>query len=262
MGWALMILALCAVLVWLYRLRQEQPWARTALAVGIALGLVLTAVRVGRSCRPPPAPHMDRAIEQALGQIAAEEFARLADGAPVVLVLPHGIVEGYASPAAESRTRAFLAGAEAAGLQIVAQMSPLAAYAEDLDDPTDPDALEEPIAILMDVGVDYRSVQYAIRNIPQARVIICLDGVPTYGVGRMPGLEDRMILGIDLYGIAPDWAHGLRRGQLSAVIAPRNEPGPASAARRPSRREIFDRHYLLVTNENVDTAMPEITGAK
>ena len=204
---------------------------------------------------------MDRATEQALGHIAAEEFARLADGAPAVLVLPYGIVEGYASPGAESRTRAFLAGAETAGLQIVAQLSPLAAYTEDLDDPTDPDALDEPIAILMDVGVDYRSVQYAIRNFPQARVIICLDGVPTYGVGRMPGLEDRMVLAVDMYGIAPDWAQGLRGGQLSAVIAPRSEPGPDPATRRPSRREIFDRQYLLVTNENVDAAMPEITGA-
>lgn len=259
MTWLWFIL-LAAGVLYTRTLQSEKPWARSLFYALVALTLVSAFIRIGAMRRAARLP-TDRAREQALGRVTAQLVADRSGPARVAVIIPLAVARGWPAAGAETRLRAFRAAAREAGLEIVAEISPLAHYESEYGEDFEYEDGVTPVELLLDVGVNYTALKYAAAQHPDVEVIVCIDGVPIYGVGRQPGLDSRRVIAVDVHRLAPEWVEGLRAGQFEAIIARRREPVPPPVARRPTARDIFDQHYIIVTAEHPEAARKAATGS-
>lgn len=225
----LVLLGLALIAVFVNREKDEEK-ARLAimgLTVAILVVAIMSILGVGKG---GGAAQFDTSVDRAVGEVSADRIAGVATGSRVVLIVdsrPH-------NPFAKSRADGFIERLAAHHKEVVGTQDPW---------PRDGDLN------LPEEGLSSWGIEQALRNFPEADVIVSLAGFPTHGFDEVVrDLQKVEFFAID-ENYLTDWVPYVRQGALKGLIVPPYDANWSDTSGTPE--EVFDRRYVFVNAQNL-----------
>lgn len=228
----LIILGVALAVVFFNRQKDEEK-ARLGIIGLTAAIIVLSFLRLIGVGGGGAAESFDLTTDGAMGEVFADRIAQAAKGKRVVIVADANTT----NPFAAARLEAFKNRLVANGQELLAIAS------------TRPQSILAPGETFPSEGLDARALEAALRENPEAEVLVSLAGFPMYnfaGVARQ--LERVEVFIFDEYAAA-EWQDSIAAGVVDGIALQALEADWSDTS--GSSEDIFNRRYFFVTRGNL-----------
>jgi hypothetical protein len=228
----LIILGIALVVVFLNRKKDEEK-AKLGIIGITAAAVVLSILSIFWGGRQSQFAY-DPSVDQAVAEVAADRIAQAATGRRAVIVAE----TENATVFTETRLRVLRDRLAQRNMEVLGVISPR------------PESqAEEGIFLAEEAGLGADAIEYALRQYPNADVLISMVGMPGDDYSQVASRMGRIeLFAFDEHPF-PGWIRFVEHRAVSGVIVSAIDGDWADTS--GSSEQIFDRRYVFVTPDNV-----------